>query len=140
MSSTNRATATHRPAGRLHDRRRREQGVARLGSTGSSGARLNRARAGTVRGHTHQGGGGGGVPASASSQADMEAGLRWAPRRPTAGPGWMRVGPSGSGQEGRFCFFRIYFNAKTIPEKSRNCLKARKILRKPQKFQETSKS
>jgi hypothetical protein len=36
-----------------------------------------------------------------------------------------------------FPFFEFIFNAKTIPEKPRNCLKARKILRKSQKFQET---
>jgi hypothetical protein len=32
-------------------------------------------------------------------------------------------------------FFEFIFNEKTIPEKSRNCLKARKILRKSQTFQ-----
>jgi hypothetical protein len=31
-------------------------------------------------------------------------------------------------------FFKFIFNAKTILEKSRNCLKARKIIRKSQKF------
>jgi hypothetical protein len=35
-------------------------------------------------------------------------------------------------------FSEFIFNAKTIPEKSRNCLKARKILRKSQNFQENS--
>jgi hypothetical protein len=48
----------------------------------------------------------------------------------------LRLGRSGLGQAhgldpiwGRF-FFEFTFNAKTIPEKPRNCLKARKILRK----------
>jgi hypothetical protein len=36
------------------------------------------------------------------------------------------VGPSGSAQLDRICFFEFVFNAKIIPEKSRNCLKARK--------------
>jgi hypothetical protein len=51
-----------------------------------------------------------------------------------------RVGPSGSARSSRivFLFFEFIFNAKTIPEKPRNCLKARKILRKSQKFQENS--
>jgi hypothetical protein len=51
-----------------------------------------------------------------------------------------RVGPSGSARSKRrrFVFFEIIFNAKTIPEKSRNCLKARKILEIFQKFQENS--
>jgi hypothetical protein len=68
------------------------------------------------------------------------AGLaRWASR----GPGELeRVGPSGSAQTERIgfviIFFEFIFNAKTIPEKSRNYLKARKILRKSQKFQENS--
>jgi hypothetical protein len=53
------------------------------------------------------------------------------------------AGRSGSGLRARprkegFVFFEFIFNAKTIPEKSRNCLKARKILRKSQKFQENS--
>jgi hypothetical protein len=52
-----------------------------------------------------------------------------------------RVGPSGSARSSRidFSFFiEFIFNAKIIPEKPRNCLKARKILRKSQKFQENS--
>jgi hypothetical protein len=56
-----------------------------------------------------------------------------------AGAGW--VEPTGSTQSGRVglvFFFEFIFNAKTIPEKPRNCLKARKILRKSQKFQENS--
>jgi hypothetical protein len=75
-----------------------------------------------------QGPGGGGIGflavlAMAASQMG--------PAGPTVGLGWTRVGPSGSAQEGRFCFFfEFIFNAKTIPEKSRNCLKARKILEK----------
>jgi hypothetical protein len=49
---------------------------------------------------------------------------------PAGWAGWIGVGPSGSAQtESRgFLFFEFIFNAKTIPEKSRNCLKARKIL------------
>jgi hypothetical protein len=45
----------------------------------------------------------------------------------------MRVGPSGSAQEGRirFLFSEILFSAKANPEK---CFKALKILRKSQKF------
>jgi hypothetical protein len=34
----------------------------------------------------------------------------------TAGPGWMRVGPSGSAEEGRF-FFEFIFNAETNSRK-----------------------
>jgi hypothetical protein len=46
-----------------------------------------------------------------------------------------RAGGSGSGLRARpvrigFVFFEFIFNAKTIPEKSRSCLKARKILQK----------
>jgi hypothetical protein len=37
-----------------------------------------------------------------------------------------------------FLISEFIFNAKTIPVKTRNCLKARKILRKSQKFQENS--
>jgi hypothetical protein len=48
------------------------------------------------------------------------------------GPGgWAgagRVGPSGSARSSMIGFFEFIFNAKTIPEKPRNCLKARKIL------------
>jgi hypothetical protein len=65
------------------------------------------------------------VPASASRQADIEARLRWAPRGPTAGPARTWVGPLGSAQLDRI-FFEFIFNVKTIPEKSRNCLKAQK--------------
>jgi hypothetical protein len=62
--------------------------------------------------------------------------------QPGAGAGGPeRVGPSGSARSSRIgfvYFFEFIFNVKTIPEKSRNCLKARKILRKSQKFQENS--
>jgi hypothetical protein len=56
-----------------------------------------------------------------------------------AGADW--VGPTGSAQTGRigFLFFtNLFLMRKQIPEKSRNCLKARKILRKSQKIQENS--
>jgi hypothetical protein len=49
------------------------------------------------------------------------------------------VGPSGSAQgKDRIGFFisEFIFNAKTIPVKTGDCLKARKILQKSQKFQE----
>jgi hypothetical protein len=70
------------------------------------------------------------------------AGQRLGPDGPCAercraGRRW--VGPSGSAQTERIgFFFEFIFNAKTIPEKFRNCLKARKILRKSQKFLENS--
>jgi hypothetical protein len=58
-----------------------------------------------------------------------------------ADAGW--VGPTGSAQSGRVgfvFFFEFIFNAKTIPEKPRNCLKARKntpkITKIPGKFLE----
>jgi hypothetical protein len=50
-----------------------------------------------------------------------------------------RVFGLGPFQVDRFSFFEFIFNAKTIQEKPRNCLKARKILKKTQKFQENSK-
>jgi hypothetical protein len=62
----------------------------------------------------------------------------------TAGPGrW--VGPTGSARKerDRFIFFisEFIFNAKTIPEKSRNCFRGTKITQKipeiPGKFPET---
>jgi hypothetical protein len=71
-------------------------------------------------------------------------------RRRDAGPDGPRAGlrqrsglgrASGSAQSGRvdFSFFpNLFLMRKQIPEKSRNCLKARKILRKSQKFQENS--
>jgi hypothetical protein len=37
-----------------------------------------------------------------------------------------------------FLISEFIFNAKTIPVKTRTCLKARKILRKSQQFQENS--
>jgi hypothetical protein len=47
----------------------------------------------------------------------------------------------GLGPVGKDIFFFLnFFNAKTIPKKSRNCLKARQILQKSQKFQENSQS
>jgi hypothetical protein len=67
--------------------------------------------------------------------------------RPGSGPGWAKAGRGwpragrafGLGPLGKNLFFlEFIFNAKTIPEKSRNCSKARKILQKSQKFQETS--
>jgi hypothetical protein len=56
-----------------------------------------------------------------------------------------RLGRGGSGLRARpgrvgFYFFEFIFNAKTIPEKSRNFLKARKIIQKSQKLQENSQS
>jgi hypothetical protein len=63
----------------------------------------------------------------------------WAPPGQAAGP--ERVGPSGSARSSRvdFLFFsNLFLMRKQIPEKSRNCLEARKILRKSQKFQENS--
>jgi hypothetical protein len=76
-------------------------------------------------------------------------GLRWAPRGPSAGPVRTWVGPSGSAQIDRidflfflllfFFFFRNYFLIwKQFQKNPRNCLKARKILRKSQKFQKNS--
>jgi hypothetical protein len=62
------------------------------------------------------------------------------PGHQAGGRGSERVGPSGSAQTERIVFFEFIFNAKTIPEKSRNCLKAWKILRKSQKIQENSQS
>jgi hypothetical protein len=58
------------------------------------------------------------------------------------GDGWAGVDAGrafglGPGRKVLF-FFEFIFNAKTILEKSRNCLKARKILEKSQKFQENS--
>jgi hypothetical protein len=52
--------------------------------------------------------------------------------------GW--VGPQARPNPiDRFFFFsNLFLMRKQIPEKSRNCLKARKILRKSQKFQENS--
>jgi hypothetical protein len=54
-------------------------------------------------------------------------------------PGWTEVGRAfGLGPNRKDRFFSNFFNAKTIPEKFRNCLKARKILRKSKKFLENS--
>jgi hypothetical protein len=65
-----------------------------------------------------------GTPAEA-----LAVGLKWTWRASGwAGRRW--VGPTGSTQ--------IIFHAKTIPVKARNCLKALKILRKSQTFQENS--
>jgi hypothetical protein len=47
------------------------------------------------------------------------------------------LGPDRKGI-GFFLIYEFIFNAKTIPGNTRNCLKARKILRKSQKFQENS--
>jgi hypothetical protein len=63
---------------------------------------------------------------------------RWTLPGLEAGP--VRVG-SGHGlgpiRLDRFSFFsNLFLMRKQIPEKSRNCLKSRKILRKSQKFQE----
>jgi hypothetical protein len=58
--------------------------------------------------------------------------------------GWARAGAGktfglGPGGKDEFLLFsEIIFNAKTIPAKTRNCLKARKILRKTQNFHENS--
>jgi hypothetical protein len=51
-----------------------------------------------------------------------------------------RVGPTGSAQSGSICFifFELFLMPETIPEKLEIVLKARKILRKSQKFQENS--
>jgi hypothetical protein len=65
---------------------------------------------------------------------------------PAAGSRWAEVDRVGSGLRARprrkgmvfFLFSKFIFNAKTIPLKTRNCLKARKILRKSQKFQKNS--
>jgi hypothetical protein len=45
---------------------------------------------------------------------------------------------TGSAQSGRIIFFfsNLFLMRKQFSEKSRNCLKAQKILRKSQKFQE----
>jgi hypothetical protein len=64
-----------------------------------------------------------------------------------SGPGWAeagagRSGRTGSGLQARpvrnrigFSFFsNLFLMRKQIPEKSRNCVKARKILRKSQKI------
>jgi hypothetical protein len=68
------------------------------------------------------------------------AGLRWAPHGPTAGSVRTWVGPSGSTQLDRICFFEFIFNAETIPEKSRICFKdtknTPKITKIPGKFPE----
>jgi hypothetical protein len=61
---------------------------------------------------------------------------------PAARPVRIWVGPSGSAQLDRIGFFSFFLNLfpvrRTIPEKSVNYFKARKILRKSQKFQENS--
>jgi hypothetical protein len=62
-----------------------------------------------------------------------------------SGPGWAGAGAGrafglGPNQEDRICFYfpKLFSIAKTIPVKTRNCLKAQKILRKSQQFQENS--
>jgi hypothetical protein len=57
-----------------------------------------------------------------------------------AGPRRVRVGPSGSAQTGTigFLFLNLFLMQETIPENLEIVLKARKILKKSQKFQENS--
>jgi hypothetical protein len=52
--------------------------------------------------------------------------------------GRIGVGPLGSAQKGRkvLFFLKLFSSAKQIQEKPRKCLKARKIPRKFEKFQE----
>jgi hypothetical protein len=52
----------------------------------------------------------------------------------------VRVGPSGSAQTGTigFLFLNLFLMQETIPENLEIVLKARKILKKSQKFQENS--
>jgi hypothetical protein len=74
------------------------------------------------------------------AQAAMRCGPRWAPARAFGGEaGW--VGPLARPNPVGWIFFFfefIFLMRKQIPEKSRNCLKARKIFQKSQKFQENS--
>jgi hypothetical protein len=67
-------------------------------------------------------------------------GPRWAlAGRARVGGGLGRAFGLGPGRIGfRFFFEFIFLMQKQIPEKSRNCLKARKILEKSQNFQENS--
>jgi hypothetical protein len=83
-------------------------------------------------------GGGGGVTAPHSGQA-------WQPGPDGPSAGLRRLSglgrASGSAQSGRvdILFFSKYFSVqKQIQEMFRKCLKARKIPRKSQKFQENS--
>jgi hypothetical protein len=86
-------------------------------------------------------GGGGGVSAMDTCRPMGSSGLRWAPRGPTAEAVQTWVGPSGSAQLDRICFFSNLFLMRIQFQKtSRNCLKAQKILRKSQKFQDNSQS
>jgi hypothetical protein len=110
--------------GRPESGRRRSSGwlAARGSEQGEARGRLGRA---AFIGHERE------VPLART--------LRWASRGPAAGPAEGRwVGPSGSAQIDRigFVFFKFIVNIKTIPENLEIVLKARKILRKFQKFQE----
>jgi hypothetical protein len=101
-----------------------ELGCARPRAVPFIGARATAPTLGT---HAQESGGG-----APSCPGLWPMGLAWAGRLE-------RVGPSGLARsKRRFVFFEIIFNAKTILEKSRNCLKARKILEIFQKFQENS--
>jgi hypothetical protein len=120
-----------------------EQGGDRLGPVAQArllgtGWRRSRARAGLGRtgraaspfiGAWARGAPGAHAQAAAAPDVADSARGRWASR----GPGELEqtwVGPSSSAQLDRICvlfFSEFIFNAKTIPEKSRNCLKARKI-------------
>jgi hypothetical protein len=87
-----------------------------------------------ARGAGHaRGGGHGRLPSRASP------GPRWAlAGRARVDGGLGRAFGLGPGRIGFRFFSNLFLMRKQIPEKSRNCLKARKILRKSQKFQEHS--
>jgi hypothetical protein len=73
------------------------------------------------------------MPGAAAAMADGPGGPVAGPERVGSGH---RLGPI---RKGSFLFFsNLFLMRKQIPEKSRNCLKARKILRKSEKFQENS--
>jgi hypothetical protein len=84
-----------------------------------------------VRGHAR--------PRAAAAMAAWPMGLGGPGGRADAG-GTERLGRAArSAQSGRVVFFsNLFLMRKQIPKYSRNCLKARKILRKSQKIQENS--
>jgi hypothetical protein len=122
------------------------QGEARLAARWASSRRGARGRGkGGAAGALPLYGGARSMAAAAPARAQTPPwpmGLARA-RLGRAGAGASGLGrASGPAQSGRIVFFFFFLNSflmrKQFPGKSRNCLKARKILRKSQKFQENS--
>jgi hypothetical protein len=81
-----------------------------------------------------RGPGGGAAPTALLLRPDGPC-RAWRPGRSGLG---RATGSTQSGRIGFLFFSNLFLMRKQIPEKSRNCLKARKILRKSQEFYENS--